>query len=189
MKSSWLFVLALAASLVLAGCLNPSSPPSSSNSGDDNPGTSNPGTSNPDTTNPGTSNPGTSNPGTSNPGGTNTGVTNPYDRYTRPNPPANVTATATSRSITIRWSAVSGATDYLVYRNSSIATFTNGVVKGANNQSWIHWANVKSISYTDTAVAPGTIYYYYVTSWNSLNEYGYNESSYSETVSVKTGTW
>jgi len=161
-KTRWgilLLVLALAASLVLAGCLNPSSPP---------------GSSNPGTSDSGTSNTGTSNTGTSNTGDNNTGGSNPYERYTRPNPPANVTATAVARGITIRWSAVSGATDYLVYR--------------ANNQSWIHLANTKSTSYTDTAVGSGKIYYYYVTSWNAQNEWGFNESSYSETVSAKAGS-
>ena len=67
-KTRWrilLFAMALVASFVLAGCLNPSSPSGSSNSSDDNAGTSNPGTSN-----PGNSTPGTSNPGNPKTGGT-----------------------------------------------------------------------------------------------------------------------
>ena len=75
---------------------------------------------------------------------------------TRSGTPEDVTAeTASSTSITIRWSAVSGATGYRIYRSTSdTGTFTE---VGTSTTT----------SYTNTGLTAGTNYFYKVAAYNS----------------------
>jgi uncharacterized repeat protein (TIGR02543 family) len=75
-----------------------------------------------------------------------------------------------SSSISINWSAVSGASGYYVYR-----------APGANG-TFSRIATVNDISYTDTGLKPNTAYYYRVSAYNS-----YGEGSQSGYVFVVTG--
>jgi uncharacterized protein (TIGR02145 family) len=73
--------------------------------------------------------------------------------------PANVTASAASAtSITVSWSAVSGAVDYYVYRSTS-ATGTYSRV-----------GNTSATTYTNTGLTTGTTYYYKVSAYNGSTE-------------------
>jgi hypothetical protein len=91
--------------------------------------------------------------------------------------PTNVTAMAASASsITVSWSAVSGATDYYVYRATS-ATGTYSRVGSA-----------PSTTYTNTGLTTGTTYYYKVSSYNGSTESP--QSAYaSATIEVISGTF
>jgi len=84
--------------------------------------------------------------------------------------PTNVSATAqSSTSIIISWSAVSEATEYQVFRNTtSPGTFP-------------HIRTVTGTSFTDTGLSPNTTYYYFVHSANSAGRGGQ-----SSTVSATT---
>jgi len=87
-----------------------------------------------------------------------------------PAAPTGVTATvASSTSITISWSSVTGATGYKVYRSASSS--------GAYSQV----GTPTSASYTDTGLAANTTYYYKVAATNSAGE-----SSQSSSVSATT---
>jgi len=75
---------------------------------------------------------------------------------TVPSAPTGVTATAaSSSSITVSWSSVSGATGYYVYRSSTAAgTYTQA-------------GSSTSTSYTNTGLSASTTYYYKVAAYNS----------------------
>jgi uncharacterized protein (TIGR02145 family) len=86
--------------------------------------------------------------------------------------PANVAAAAASAtSIIVSWSAVSGATEYYVYRSAS-ATGTYSRV-----------GNTASTTYTNTGLTTGTTYYYKVSAYN-----GSSESSQSAHASATANT-
>ncbi|HEY4300120.1 MAG TPA: malectin domain-containing carbohydrate-binding protein [Candidatus Didemnitutus sp.] len=76
---------------------------------------------------------------------------------TAPSTPTGVTATSNSNSIGLSWSASAGATSYNIYRSTS----SNGEGTSA------YVSNVTTTSYTDSAVAVGTTYYYKVAAVNS----------------------
>ena len=69
-----------------------------------------------------------------------------------PPAPAIVSASdgTSATNVTVSWSASSGATSYTVYRSASAGTL--GASIGTTN----------NLSFTDTTVAPGTLYYYAV---------------------------
>jgi uncharacterized protein (TIGR02145 family) len=96
--------------------------------------------------------------------GTNNPLQNITLRETAPvtpglNAPTNVTATAASAtSITVNWSAVSGATGYYVYSGTS----ANGTYSRVENTS--------STTYTNTGLTTGTTYYYKVSAYNGSTE-------------------
>ena len=111
----------------------------------------------------------------------NSGAPNPVTPHpdtsnqdnTRPNAPTNVSAVAaSSNSITVSWSAVPTAKNYLVYRSAGT--------------SWLHVGTVSSTSFTVSGLAPSMVYYFYVSAWNSWNMVGFEESNASATVWAET---
>ena len=71
--------------------------------------------------------------------------------------PTNVAASdgTSTTSVTVTWTAVTGATSYTVYRSTTAGT--QGSVIGAPSTA----------SFVDTTPTPGTTYYYSVTASNS----------------------
>jgi uncharacterized protein (TIGR02145 family)/uncharacterized repeat protein (TIGR02543 family) len=83
-----------------------------------------------------------------------------------PNTPTNVSATvASSSSITVRWSAVSGASGYYVYRSTSASG------------SYSQVENTSSTSITNTGLSSSTTYYYKISAYNNGGES--SQSSYA----------
>ncbi len=74
----------------------------------------------------------------------------------------------TKNAVQVKWSAVSGATGYRVYR------------KAANATSWTYITTVKTTYYNDKNVKSGTSYSYTV-----MAVYGSSRSSYEKGVSIK----
>jgi len=90
----------------------------------------------------------------------NSGGTGPQSNavsaLTRPDIPDGVTATAvSSSSITVSWSAVTGATGYRIYHSTS----SSGTFSEAGTST--------TISFTDTGLTASTAYYYKVAAYNS----------------------
>ena len=84
--------------------------------------------------------------------------------------PAVTSASKTSNGINVKWSKVTGATGYVVYRKTA-------------NGSWSRIANIKSgssTSYTDTKASKGVTYTYTVRAYN-----GSTMSSFNSTKSAK----
>ena len=93
-----------------------------------------------------------------------------YKTVKRLSNPAVISASKTSNGINVRWSKVTGATGYVVYRKTA---------KG----SWSRIANIKSgstTSYTDTKASRGVTYIYTVRAYN-----GSTMSSFNSTKSAK----
>ncbi|TDW90237.1 cellulose binding domain-containing protein [Kribbella pratensis] len=84
---------------------------------------------------------------------------------TVPGAPTGLSGTSSASSVSLTWSAASGATSYNVYRN--------GTKVGSPS----------STSYTDSGLAANTTYSYQVSASNSAGE-----GAKSSTISVKTGT-
>ena len=83
----------------------------------------------------------------------------PMAPVTVPNPPQNVQALGGNAQVTVSWNAVSGATSYNIYWN------TTGGVTTTDNQI----PNVTS-PHIHTALTNGTTHYYIVTAVNSVGE-------------------
>ena len=84
--------------------------------------------------------------------------------------PAVTSASKTSNGINVKWSKVTGATGYVVYRKTA-------------NGRWSRIANIKSgstTSYTDTKASKGVTYTYTVRAYN-----GSTMSSFNSTKSAK----
>ena len=93
-----------------------------------------------------------------------------YKTVKRLSNPAVTSASKTSNGINVRWSKVTGATGYVVYRKTA-------------NGSWSRIANIKSgstTSYTDTKASRGVTYTYTVRAYN-----GSTMSSFNSTKSAK----
>jgi hypothetical protein len=89
-----------------------------------------------------------------------------------PSTPEGVRASAvSSSSITVSWNAVSGATEYEVYRSSS----ASGAFFRAGSPT--------TTSYTDTGLSASTTYYYKVVAYNS-----YGRSDESNIVDARTSS-
>jgi fibronectin type 3 domain-containing protein len=73
-----------------------------------------------------------------------------------PSAPTGLTATAGNSSVTLNWTASSGATSYNVYR---------GAAAGGESATPLA-TGITSVSYPDTAVTNGTTYYYKVAAVN-----------------------
>jgi hypothetical protein len=117
------------------------------------------------------------NTGGNNTGGDDTGGNNGGGTggTTAPSAPSGVTATsASSSSISVSWSAVSGATSYKIYYEIGSSSTKNlaGTAYGT--------------SYTHTGLTAETTYYYYIKAVNSVGESGY--SSYSSNASATTSS-
>ncbi len=82
-----------------------------------------------------------------------TGYNTTYSAYTTPSKPTITASTATAGQVALSWSAVTGATRYTVLRNEMGSNYGMVVLTSTPTTS---------TSYTDTAVAPGVIYYYSV---------------------------
>lgn len=81
-------------------------------------------------------------------------------------PPSGLTASATPSGITLSWTAVPGASDYRVYRNTSSGGHTFLASTGGAN------------TYLDTTANPdGTTYFYVVRSFNGLESANSSEVS------------
>jgi fibronectin type 3 domain-containing protein len=96
---------------------------------------------------------------------------------TVPSTPIGVTATVQSASsISVSWSAVSGATSYKVYYEIGSST-TKNLASGT----------VTGTSYTHTGLTAGTTYYYYIKAVNSAGESGYSSYASATTSSSSSG--
>jgi len=86
-----------------------------------------------------------------------------YATIIPPDPPSKISATATSSSsIFLKWSSVSGAVGYYIYRDTTF----NG-----NSRSKVWTTSSKSdTSHTDKELLSGTVYYYWVSAYNSGGE-------------------
>ncbi len=73
-----------------------------------------------------------------------------------PAAPASLSAVAGNSQIILSWSPVGNATGYYLYRGTS-----------SSNENVTVLANYSGTSYTNTGLANGTTYYYYVTATNS----------------------
>jgi fibronectin type 3 domain-containing protein len=98
-----------------------------------------------------------------------------------PAAPTGLTATPISSSqINLTWSASSGATSYKVERSTDNVTFTQ-------------IATVTTTSYSDTALAPSTTYYYQVVGSNSFGDSGPSSvapaTTYLAVSQAPQGTW
>jgi len=92
-----------------------------------------------------------------------------------PSVPSGVSASvASSSSITVSWSSVTGATEYNVYRYNF------------NTSSFEWWASTSSTSYTNTGLSSGTTYYYTVSAYNSSGES--SQSPYVNATTTATVT-
>jgi hypothetical protein len=89
---------------------------------------------------------------------------------TKPSTPTGVTATPSSSSITISWTAVTGATSYKVYSPENAGSSSNFKLLDT----------VTTTSYTDTYPTAGQTWYYKVSAVNSAGE-----SAQSSAVSAK----
>jgi hypothetical protein len=103
-------------------------------------------------------------------------ITRVYSSGAIPSPPANLTATGGSNSITLTWTASTGATSYNVYRGTS-----------AGGESSIAIATgITGTTYVDTTVSAGVTYYYYVTAVGSGGESGASSEASAATSSAPT---
>ncbi len=86
--------------------------------------------------------------------------------------PSNVTATKGTYTdkIQITWTAFTGSESYYVSRATTDHTST---------YSYTIIGNTTGTSYNDTTAEPGTVYYYRVQSWTSINSYS-DYSNYSD---------
>lgn len=83
--------------------------------------------------------------------------------------PAGLSATAATTSITLNWTAVTGATGYTIYRSTTSGSYGAALSTSATN------------SYTDTSVSTG-VAYYYVVKTNGLNSLSINSSEVNATA-------
>ena len=93
-----------------------------------------------------------------------------YKTVKRLSNPAVTSASKTSNGINVKWSKVTGATGYVVYRKTA-------------NGNWSRIANIKSgstTSYTDTKASKGVTYTYTVRAYN-----GSTMSSFNSTKSAR----
>lgn len=80
--------------------------------------------------------------------------------------PSGLTATVTSGSIKLDWSAVSGASSYKVFRSTSSGTYGAALATG-----------ITGVTYTDSTPVNGTTYYYVVRSFNGSDSVNSSEVS------------
>lgn len=92
---------------------------------------------------------------------------------TTPAAPANLTATAGRRSITLKWDAVAGVTGgYHIYYD-----------QGGKRQ-YIASVDAKTTTYTDTGLKRGATYTYVATAYNTCHDGTQKESPPSNTATA-----
>lgn len=90
-----------------------------------------------------------------------------------PATPANPLATATTpTSINLSWDAVSGVAGYDIYRNGTSTIF----------------ATTSTANYTDSGLAPSTLYTYYVDAYDASNTKSVLSAAFSTTTLADTAT-
>ena len=96
-----------------------------------------------------------------------------------PNTPSSISASVNgSSSITISWSNVTGATDYQLYRNTSSSSSSASLV-----------STYSSTSATDSGLASGTQYYYWVKACNSAGCSNYSSYTSGTTDVISAGDY
>ncbi|MGN1117902.1 MAG: phosphodiester glycosidase family protein [Acutalibacteraceae bacterium] len=91
----------------------------------------------------------------------------------KPSKPTELTSKVSGTSVVLTWTASKGASDYTVYRSTSL------------NGSYSKIATVSGkTTYTDKTASPATTYYYKVRAYKDVDGKTYN-SSYSDAVSSK----
>jgi regulation of enolase protein 1 (concanavalin A-like superfamily) len=89
-----------------------------------------------------------------------------------PTAPANLTATAGDASVSLSWSASSGATGYNVKRSTT------------NGGPYMTITSTTGVTFNDTGLANGTTYYYVVSATNSAGE----SANSAQASATPTGT-
>ena len=109
-------------------------------------------------------------------GGQNHSCLSSVERYTvtttpdpTPNVPANLTATAGDKQVTLNWTAATDAVSYNVYRSTTSGGPYTSIA-----------SDITGTTYTDTGLTNGTTYYYVVKAVNSSG----TESAYSNEASA-----
>ncbi|HEV8067501.1 MAG TPA: fibronectin type III domain-containing protein [Planctomycetaceae bacterium] len=97
---------------------------------------------------------------------------------TPPAAPTGLTATAGIGQVALSWTPVSGATGYDVYRGTSSGSET--LLSSGTN--------VSTSTFTDTAAASGTQYFYYVTALNGSLQSGKSNEVSATPLAAQTGT-
>ncbi len=92
------------------------------------------------------------------------GAYDTYSVFCLKTPKASITSDI-NKGINVKWSAVSGAKGYYVYR--------------ANGNGWTRIANVKTTQYTDATAKVGTKYTYTVRAYRGKVVSGYNKTGFS----------
>ena len=118
---------------------------------------------------------------TSDGGVTYTGTTNHLSDYaplvssgaTPPNTPTGLTATAGNGQIALSWSASSGATKYYIYRKSG--------------SDYPYISQTTAITYTNTGLTNGTIYYYKISALNADNDESTSTDAVSNSAAESAG--
>jgi fibronectin type 3 domain-containing protein len=87
--------------------------------------------------------------------------------------PANLVATAITGQIDLVWDAVSGVTNYKLFRGTTSGSYTQIA------------SNITGTSYTDTTITNGTAYYYIVKAFNGTDSPNSNEAA-AQTISAFT---
>jgi len=90
--------------------------------------------------------------------------------------PTGLTATAGDTQVTLNWTATVDG-QYYVYRSSDNVTFTK-----------ITASPITTVSYTDTGLADGTLYYYDITSYDGTTESAQTASVSATPVAAASGS-
>ncbi len=96
--------------------------------------------------------------------------------HTAPATPTGLTGSVSGTTVSLSWTADSGATSYTVYRSTSSASGFASIAASATN------------SYNDSSVTAGTTYYYFITASNSAGTSG-NSSTVAVPVSLYSSLW
>jgi len=92
-----------------------------------------------------------------------------------PMAPTGMTATPNSTSITISWSAVTGADGYKIYRSTT------------SSGTYAEISTSTTTSYTNIGLTAGTVYYYKISAYNSSGEGSQSSISAITLPAVPTG--
>lgn len=98
-----------------------------------------------------------------------------YPTFKASTAPATVsfTVTAGSKKATLKWSAVTGATGYIVYYKTN------------KNGSWTRLTTTKNKTYTKSGLTTGKTYYFTVKAYRTYNGKTYNAAYTTKSVKIK----